>query len=344
MAERAGHRRATARVATPHRPPSSRRRGPAALAALAIVLLALAGCGGSGGGASQSSSGGRTSIRVAYLDVTSTAPLVLGVKKGFFRQQGLDVTLRKTPAASLLPAVSSGQVDFAFTNPPAVLLGVSNGLPLKVVAPEAVAKPSKKAYIQLVVRNDSAIHSVADLNGKKVAVDTLFQLPHIALIKGARAAGADPSTFKFTEIPFPSMASALSGGRVDAAFMGEPFLSEALKSGDRSLIGMYQGWPAQTPFSMYVTTSHYADQNADVVNAFRRAIDKSNAYAQSHESEVRNIIPTYLKTPPAVANSMILPVFSPTLNKSGLQTWEQLMRGVGVLKKDVDTESVYAGR
>lgn len=328
MAERARHRRATARVA------------------IAAAVLALAGCGGSDGDGSGASSGngGRTAIKVAYLDVTSTAPLVLGVKKGFFRQEGLDVTLRKTPAASLLPAVSSGQVDLTFTNPPAVLLGVSNGLPLKVVAPEAVAVPSRKAYIQLVVPGDSPIHSVSDLHGKKVAVDTLFQLPHIALIKAARTAGADPSTFKFTEIPFPAMAAALDSGRVDAAFMGEPFLSEALKSGDRSVIGMYEGWPAKTPFSMYITTSKYLDGHEKEVEAFRRAIGKSNSYAQSHQSELRHIIPTYLKTPPAVADSMILPVFSPTLNKSGLETWEKLMRDVGVLKEDVDVESVYAGR
>jgi NitT/TauT family transport system substrate-binding protein len=323
-----------------------RRRDRVRLAAYAAVaamaVAGVSGCGGNGDetGTQAGTPSKPTQVDVGYIPVTSAAPLLLGIQKGFFKQEGLDVRAKPTEAASTIPAVMSGDLDITFSNPPALLLAKSNGLPLKAIAPAAVAQPDTKAYIQLVTQKDSGIDSPADLAGKKVAVDTLFQLPHIALMRGAQTEGADPATWRFTEIPFPAMAQALKSGKVAAAFMGEPFLTQALAKGDKSILGLYTGWPAGAPFSLYVTSERFLAKNDDVAKRFARAMEKANEYTQQHEDEARRIMPTFLKMPQSVAQKIILPVWSPTLNVKGLETWEKVMTERKVLKKDVDVSSV----
>lgn len=148
--------------------------------------------GGGGGGGAKT-----TTVDVAYIEVTSAAPLLLGVDKGFFKAEGLDVKPKPTEGAATIPAVVSGDVDHLLT-PPATLLGKSNGLPLKAIAPAAVSDPSVDAYSQLLTPKSSRIKSLSDLAGKKVAVDTLFQLPHIALLQAAESEGANPDDWKVT--------------------------------------------------------------------------------------------------------------------------------------------------
>ncbi len=120
------------------------------LSLLAVLPVLVAGCGGAAS-THPTTSGGLLKITVANLAVTSSANLVLGVQKGFFREEGLDVTLKDTPAAATQAAVVSGQAQFAFTNVPALLAAASNGLPVRVVGP-AGKFPSNvaKTYVQVV--------------------------------------------------------------------------------------------------------------------------------------------------------------------------------------------------
>lgn len=321
----------------------ARRRYATRLVSCVVATLMLVGVSACGGDDESESAGGggeaakkTTTVDVAYIEVTSAAPLLLGVDKGFFKEEGLDVKPKPTEAAATIPAVVSGDVDITFSNPPATLLGKSNGLPLKAIAPAAVSDPSKDAYIQLLTQKDSGIKDLKDLAGKKVAVDTLFQLPHIALLQTAKAEGVDPDAWKVTEIPFPAMTQALKSGKVDAAFMGEPFLTQAMAQGNASLVGLYEGWEADTPFSMYVTSQQYLAKNGDAAKRFARAMKKSNEYASQNEAELRRIMPTFLKMPKPVADKIILPVFAPTLNTSGLEKWKSVMTERKVLKKEVD--------
>lgn len=317
------------------------RRGTQGFVA-AIAALSLAGCGSD----SDSESAGAaktTKVDVAYIEVTAAAPMMLGIKKGFFKQEGLDVQPRPTEAAATIPGVVSGNVDVSFTNPPAALLGKSNGLPLKTVAGIGGADDIDP-HIQLVVRKNSDIQSLADLAGKKVAVDTLFQLPHLALLRSARSKGANPDDWKTTEIPYPAMTEALTSGKADAIMVAEPFLGQMLAAGDvRSIAGLYDGWEEGTPFSIYVTTEQFLAKEPKAVEAFARAIRKSNEYATANEAELRRIIPTFLEIPAAAAKEIRVPTFTATLDTAGLQRWKTVMKDAGVLKKDVDPAELTAG-
>lgn len=324
-----------------------RRRRLGAVVACLATVLAVSGCGDDDGGAGAASGDGRaaakvTRIDVGQLDVVTVAPLVLGVQKGFFADEGLDVRPRSIEAPATIPGVVSGDVDIAFTGPPPTLLAKSNGLTIRAAAPAAVAA-DKEAIVQLVVRKDSGITSLQDLAGKKVAVDGLFQLPHIALLRAARKAGADTSAWDVEETAYPAMAEALRSGKADAIVVGEPFLSEVLAAGNVAVAGIYDGFEAGTPFSLYVTSERFAAEHGDAVARFSRALAKANLYANEHEDEVRKIIPTYLEMPAAVAQKIRLPVWSDNLDAAGMEVWKAAMTEEDVLKKDVDVSELFGG-
>ena len=205
-----------------------RRRGLLAAAAVAAaVALVAAGCGGSSG--TSPSSGGVTKVSVGVIPIVDVAPIYLGVKKGFFSAQGLDVTLQTAQGgAAIVPAVVSGQYQFGFSNSISLLLANSQGLPLKVVAEGNASTGSEgKDFGAVIVKADSPIKTAKDLAGKRVAVNTLKNINTTTVNNVVRKAGGDPSTISYVELPFPDIAAAVAKGDVDAGQVVEPFLTIA---------------------------------------------------------------------------------------------------------------------
>ena len=310
------------------------------LSLLAVLPVLLTGCAGASGTQAKTS-GGLVKITVANLAVTSSADLVLGVQKGFFRQEGLDVTLKDTPAASTQAAVVSGQAQFAFTNVPALLAAASNGLPVRVVGP-AGKFPSDvaKTYIQVVAPKGSPIKSAKDLEGRRMAVDTLYQLPHLSFIISARKLGVDTSKIKFVETPYPAMADALAKKQVDAADLGEPFLSPELAKGGRMIMTNGSGFSPGTVQTMWVTSAPFLAKNRATVDKFTTALKKANEYAAAHPEEVQQVVPSYTKTTAGQAKTILMPAFSPSMDRKNFEIYYTTMKGLGVIKKDVDLNSL----
>ena len=316
-----------------------RRRQFAVTAMVSAAALGVTACGSSSGGTSKDASG-NTQITVAYLAVAPAAPLILAQKKGFFAKEKLAVKLKVVPGQSLLPATVSGQTQFSFTNAPGVLLAKSNKLPIKIVSQAAALSDSPKtAYARTLVMKNSPIKTASDLNGKKVAVDALYQIPHVLMLRSAAVGGADAKSLKIQEIPFPAMSAALKDGKVDAISAVEPFVHQAIAGGARPLFSNNQGWPKNTVTSVYVTSEKYLAQNPDVVKRFQRAIAAASQYAQSHPAAVRAAIPTFTKTPSKVAKIIWLPAFRTQISVPALERVEKVMQQAGALN-DVDVQEL----
>ena len=87
------------------------------------------------GGGSGSAGNGPDKIKVGAIPIVDVAPLHLGIAKGFFRDQGMDVeVVNTTGGAAAIPGVVSGQFTFAFGNVTSLIVAKSQNLPLKAVA------------------------------------------------------------------------------------------------------------------------------------------------------------------------------------------------------------------
>lgn len=310
------------------------------ISAVGVLSLVLAACGGSAAdtgssGSSQTGGAAMTTVKVGILPITSVAALMLGVKKGFFKEENLQVeTAVAQSGAALVPAIVTGQYQFGFGNNLSLILASDKGLPVRIVrsanSADSDPTPSQEA---LVVTKKSGITSLKQLEGKTIAVNSLNNTPHISVLVTLEKAGVDTSTVKFVEVGFPDMPLAISKGRVDAADISEPFLAKALKSGAVDLAHPYREVEQDQHISSWFTTQTYIDKNKDVVGRFARAVDKSNAYARDHSDEIRAFVPTYLKIDPQLAKEMALPRFPEgTAKISSLENLAQAAVHFGFVK------------
>ena len=75
------------------------------------------------------------------------------------------------------------------------------------------------------MKKGSAIKSAKDLEGKKVAVNTLKNIGDTAVRESVRKAGGDPAKVKFVELPFDQMPAALDERAGRRRLVVEPALA-----------------------------------------------------------------------------------------------------------------------
>jgi NitT/TauT family transport system substrate-binding protein len=223
-------------------PDRSKRRVLAAALALATAL-AFGACGGgdeqeSGGGGGGSSGGAAkpVTLTVGVLPITDLAPLYLGMDQGFFEAEKL--TIKPAVAeggAAVVPAVMSGDNQIGFSNVTSLMLAKSQNLPLKPIANGVTGGSSEDDAWDALLAPKGGATDLKQLEGKKVSVNTLKNLPEVAVRNSLEKAGVDVSKVEFVEIPFPDVGAALESKRVDAAFAVEPFVGSALAAGATKL-------------------------------------------------------------------------------------------------------------
>ena len=134
---------------------------------------------------------------------------------GFFEERGLDVQAEfGAGGAVIVPSVESGEFDIGLSNVVSLMLAQAEGIEFTVLAGGGVtASGEDPDFSQLIVPEDSDIQSYADLEGKRVAINTLRNVLEVVLREAVDQAGGDHEAIEFVEIPFPDMAAALQGAR-----------------------------------------------------------------------------------------------------------------------------------
>src|SRR3954452_8881778 len=97
------------------------------------------------------------------------------------------------------------------------------------------------------------------------------------------------------EVQYPQMQQGLENHSIDAAFMTEPYLTQAQQQlGVRQVLDTMSGPTADLAVGGYVSSQRFAQQNPKTVAAFRRAVAKAQAVA-ADQGQVQQILPTYIK-------------------------------------------------
>jgi NitT/TauT family transport system substrate-binding protein len=289
---------------------------------LALLVLLIAGCGDDGGGGDTG--GGESeaqTLKVGVIPIADVAPLYLGMDQGFFEEEGLTIEPQLAEGgAAIVPSVISGDYQIGFSNTTSLIIAASKNLPVQIISQGVLAGTGPDdAWDGVIVPKGSKIKDLADLEGRTVAVNTLNNVSQIVVNTALQKAGADYTKVKYVEVPFPDMNAALESGRVDAAFQVEPGYSGGLAAGSKTLSNAYEEFAENYTVATYFASKQYIGENRDVVDRFVRAMEKSLAYASSHDDEVRAIVGTYTEIPQEVLDKMNLPVWKADLNEPTIE-------------------------
>ncbi len=157
------------------------------------------------------------------------------VLKNYGRAYTLDITFtRGSPIAAQL--LAAGQVDIGTLSSPAFATAVSkNALPDGVGIIADVYQDGHPGFATntFLVLKDSPIKTVADLKGKKVAINAFGSAVDIVLRVALKRAKLDPKRdLEIVEITFPNIAPALRDHRIDCGILVIPFLPLEFAKGD----------------------------------------------------------------------------------------------------------------
>lgn len=320
-----------------------------ALAALAVaaVVLALGACGDDDENAAAGGENKPVTLNVSILPITDLAPLYIGIERGFFAAEKLRVRPRiARTGAVTVAAVLSGDAQFGWTNTTSAIIARSRGLKLKLVTrgPRGGSRATESGggggYI--LVKRDGEVKSLRDLEDKTIAMPLLRSIATLTTSRALEKQGVDVSKVKFVEVPFPQAVPTLERGRVDAAFVAEPFATAALQEGYRSISRPLIETAPDYITAGFFTSEKYIAANKDVVDRFARAVHRSFDYAATHPQAIRDVLPTYTEIPPMVAQKIALPDFSPYTDTSTIELTADLAKKYGYIKQKPDiSELLY---
>ena len=321
------------------------RRGLGLQVAALLVALACAvgapACGddddGGGGGGAEPAT-----LNVGVIPIADVAPLYLGIDKGFFKEEQLTIKPQLAEGgAAITPAVVSGDFQIGFSNTISLLIAASEDLPVQIISQGVLGGTSEEeAWADLLVLKDGPIKEPKDLEGKTIAVNTLKNICEVTIKASLEQENVAVDTLEFTEVPFPDMNAALEAGRVDAACVVEPFVSQGKAGKARGIAPFYVRTAPDLTVATYFTSTQYAEENADVVDRFVQAMNKSLTYADSHPDEVRKVLLDYTEIPPEAAEAIKLPVWRPDLNEPTIEKLSELSVKYGLIEEQPDLEEL----
>jgi NitT/TauT family transport system substrate-binding protein len=303
------------------RRPRRRLLGLVAVALTAITLV--------GATAASAPSKGLVTITVDTLPIANALPMDLGIKKGFFQAQGIDITKRTLQSGNdivLALANHNGEIGYFGWVP--MMIASTQGIAISAVAASEVEGTSAADNWQnILVKGDSSIRAPGDLAGKTIAVNALKGVGEVMIKAALRKVGVNPGSVRLLAMPFPTMRTALRNGQVDAIWTPEPFLSQALNlDGARTVMAPGPILGKYWPIGGYGALTSWTKANPALAKRFRLAINRSLTYAQGHPAEIRALLP-------AGTQNVRLPIWSPLIDRAKLRQLARYTRDFDVISK-----------
>jgi NitT/TauT family transport system substrate-binding protein len=212
-------------------------------------------------------------IKIGLLKTSSSAVAMIAITRGYFTAAGLDAQLVPFDAAEpVAVAVTSGDIDFGITGLTAGLYALSSQL--RIISGHLQEHPgfhanaivaSNKAY-------DAGLTTVKDLAGHSIGVTQIGSSLHYSVALVAEKSGVALDALRI--VPLQSnanVASAVSGGQIDAAATLGNFASPAIARGAVKLLA-WAGDIAPWQFGALITSAKEADQQPDRVKRFLAAM------------------------------------------------------------------------
>lgn len=281
------------------------------LASLACAGVALASPSGL---RAQDTSG---TVRVGVVPVEVCSEAFCGVDLGFFKKAGLDVALEWfTSPGSIATGVASGAIDVGLFDTPGLITAHSRNVPVLLLA-------GGKQYVDrdptfgAIVLADSPVRSAADFSGT-FAVASVNSIAALGIMAWIDRNGGDSKRVKFIEMPFPIMIDAVQRRTVAGAIPVEPWLSDAARSGLRTILPI-NGIAREFTASCWATSRSWVDAHPSTASRFAKVIYEIGRWENHHAAASIPIIAKYTKMSPAVIGRIHRGVFAESAENVILQ-------------------------
>lgn len=253
---------------------------------IVVIVLLLTGCAplASSPATGSSEQGAATELTpvklgVGFIPNVQFATFYVGIDKGFYAEEGLDVTLDYGFENDYLKLVGVDELQFMVGSGDQVVLGRAQGLPVRYVMNWYSQFP-----VIIFAKAEAGITEPADLAGKKIGIPGPFGASYVALRGILEAADLTEADVQLESIGF-TQAAAITAGTVDAAVdyavNGPVVLAQAGVTTTQLKLDDY----LQMPANGLVTNEKTLQEKPALVAKMVRASLKAMQYTLDHPDE-----------------------------------------------------------
>ena len=247
---------------------------------------------------------------------------------------GYSVTWTEFPSGPpLLEALNVGAIDFGIAGEPPPIFAQAAGAPLVYLAYDPPA-PQGEA---ILVPKDSPLKSVADLRGKKVALNKGSNV-HYLLVRALEQAGLKYSDIQPVFLAPSDALAAFTRGSVDAWVIWDPYEASAEASTGARILTDGTGLVANHQF--YFSSKKFLTDHGKAVDVVLDALNEADDWTKNNiEAVAQQLSPSVGLPAPVLAVSLkresygILPINSEVI--ASQQRIADTFHALGLLPKAI---------
>ncbi|EIK71600.1 alkanesulfonate ABC transporter, periplasmic substrate-binding protein [Pseudomonas synxantha BG33R] len=235
-----------------------------------------------------------STLRIGYQK--GSIALVLAKEHGLLEKRfpQTEVKWIEFPAGpQMLEALNVGALDVGATGDIPPLFAQAAGADLVYIG----AEPPKPSAETLLVRNDSPVHSVADLKGKKVAFQK-GSSSHNLILRALNKAGLSYTDIQPVYLPPADARAAFEQGSVDAWAIWEPYSSLALSQSPSHVLVDGEGLGLSGP--VYTARREYARANGGFIQDLLGELTQAEALTRSQREDSLKVLTAFMGLPSTV--------------------------------------------
>jgi len=319
-----------------------------AFSKLALIAAACALAGTMAAGAARADD-----IVVSNYGVSANGmPFAVAMAKGFFKEEGADVTgiLSSAGGGTTLRNMLAGSAPYAEVNPNAVIAAIQQGADIKIISDNVL---TVNEFVW-AVKSDSPIKSIADLKGRKVGYTNPRSTSQALATLVLQSAGLKTEDVELVKTGgFGEGVAALETGLVDAAPVPEPLWSK-YKDQYRPIARATEILPPIANV-VGVASMSQADSKGDFIRGVIRARIKAVQFMKDHPDEAGDIVAKAYNLEPEVARASVKALIASKtdgldywgagqIHLGGLEKAIEVQKMVGAISGDIDAKSLVDTR
>jgi len=286
-------------------------------------------------------------VKIGYLRITTSLATFVAQDKALFAEEGLKVELIPFDSGTaIVDALLAGRIDVIGSNAITGFWFAAQTAPDRFKIFLTYGTPSvKNPTFVAIVKKDSPLKGLKDLKGKKVG--TYPGASSVALAKAIIRTKMDPGGVTYTELPPPTLISALAAGQIDAFFAPEPMGMIARSRGvgrdlvkePLGLLGIKKGFAG----AAYGFSTKFLEENPERAKKIKAAYYKAADLIAQDKDALRPLLVKYIGITEPVAMKVPIQYWIKieNLNKESTQKYFDLLYKEGAYKQWIDTTKLY---
>ncbi len=233
---------------------------------LSLAALALAGCGGRSASVRPLR---QVRLPMGYIPNVQFAPFYVGVEKGYFKEEGIEIQFDYSFETDGVQLVGAGQIPFSLASGEQVLLARAQGLPVVYTYSWYNNFP-----VSVIAAPELNIQKPADLKGQSIGLPGLFGASYIGLEALLFSGGVEASQVQMEAIGFNQVEAFAAGQKkiVVVYTTNEPVV---LKARGIPFSEVRVADYLQLVANGLITNEKTIQENPDLVRGMNRALAKA---------------------------------------------------------------------